>query len=58
MRYEIEVIERHIGVIEVGGVESEDEAREALDEAYENGYVVWEEMEVSYGAVITKTEEN
>lgn len=52
MRYKFEVIERHIGVIEVYGDGTEDQAREALDEAYENGYVVWEELEVSFGKVL------
>ena len=57
MRYEIEVTEIHRGIIEVSGVESEDEAYESLDEAYDKGYAVWGELEVSYGKVINKEED-
>lgn len=51
MRYEIEVIETNIGVIEVGGANSEEEAREAVDKAYERGYTIWNGGHVYYGNI-------
>lgn len=51
MRYEIEVIETNIGVIEVGGANSEEEAREAVDKAYERGYTIWNGGHIYYGNI-------
>lgn len=49
MRFRFNVIETNLGYIEVGGAESEEEARQTLDEAYQNGYTVWGGGHIYYG---------